>query len=159
MYIYTVKTNNVHHQIVSLLAPEDVDSGGLPSLSILGTLSESNLQTINLDNFVANPDFIDFMHSVISNFAPDSHHLTAEAQQQNNGWIYIIDGRCASLKEDVSPEDIIGAFEVKEGKIITESYQKNNNHLIFSHNGFFKLEATLETHLLEETRKFLNAHG
>jgi hypothetical protein len=156
MYVYTVQKNNNHHQIVSLLAPEDVDSGGLPSVSILGTLSESNSQDITLDNFVANPDFIDFMHNIVANFAPDSHQLTAEAQQQNHGWIYIIDGRYDSQKEDVSPEDIIGTFEVKEGKILTESYQRNNNHLIFSQNGFFKLEATLETHLLEETRKILN---
>jgi hypothetical protein len=157
MYIYTIKTNNKQQQIVSLLAPEEINNRGLPSPSILGTLSEPNSQDINLDNFVSNPNFIDFLHEIIAKFAPDSPSLNAEAKRQKNGWIYIIDARHKKQEESVLPEDIIGAFEVNEGEIKTESYQRNNNHLIFSQNGFFKLEPRLEKYLIEETRKLISA--
>jgi hypothetical protein len=158
MYIYTIKTNNKQQQIVSLLAPEEVSDRGLPSISILGTLLESNSQNINLNNFVPNSNFIDFLHSVIASFAPNTPGINAEAKRQRNGWIYIIDARHNRQRESVLPEDIIGAFEVNEGKIKTESYQRNNNHLIFSQNGFFKLEPTLQKHLIEETQKLVRAH-
>jgi hypothetical protein len=155
MYIYTIKVNNKRQQVVSFLTPEEINDRGLPSASILGTLSESNSQNINLDNFVPNPNFIDFLHGIIAKVAPDSPSLQAEAQQQKNGWIYIIDARCISQEKSILPEDIIGAFELQEGQIIIESYQRNDNHLIFSQNGFFKLEPRLEKHLIEETRKLI----
>jgi hypothetical protein len=155
MYIYTIKVNNKRQQVVSFLTPEEINDRDLPSASILGTLLESNSQNINLDNFVPNPNFIDFLHSIIAKFAPDTPGINAEAKRQKNGWIYLIDARHNRLEENVFPEDIIGAFEVNEGEIKAESYQRNNNHLIFSQNGFFKLEPRLEKHLIEETRKLI----
>jgi hypothetical protein len=84
MYIYTIKANNIKQQVVSFLTPEKINDRGLPSASILGTLSESNSQNIDLDNFVPNPNFIDFLHGIIAKFAPDSPSLQAEAQRQKN---------------------------------------------------------------------------
>jgi hypothetical protein len=157
MYIYTIKINDKQQQIVSLLAPEEVNDKGLPSPSILGTLLQNNSQDINLNNFVPNSNFIDFLHSIIAKFAPNTSGINDEAKRQKNGWIYIIDARHNKQRENVLTEDIIGAFEVNEGEIKTESYQRNNNHLIFSQNGFFKLEPSLQKHLIEETRKLVVA--
>lgn len=47
-------------------------------------------------------------------------------------------------------EDVMGAFQVKDGEIVPGSYQANPNHRILSHNGFFQLEPILQQRLLDE---------
>lgn len=157
MYVYTVTLNEKAQQVISLLSPEEVKHEGLISQSILGTLITNNSQNenINLDNFCPNTRFVDFLHDVIAKYGSKMPKLNAEAQRQGEGWVYIIDGRCSNPRERVLPEDIIGVFKINKGRITSESYQKNNNHLIFSHNGFFKLEPKLRKCLIEETRKLL----
>jgi hypothetical protein len=159
MYIYTVKFDNKIQKVVSLLAPQEIADKELPAQGILGILREGGNQgkqiKINCENFISNPQFVNFIHNIIVRFAPSIPNLINEAKRQNKGWIYLIDARCPEPAGNVLPEDIIGAFELQEGQIIIESYQRNNNYLIFSQNGFFKLEPRLEKHLIEETRKLI----
>jgi hypothetical protein len=60
----------------------------------------------------------------------------AEAARLGNGWVYIIDQRTPTPGGQVPPEDIIGAFEVKDGDILPGSYRASPNHMILSPNGF-----------------------
>jgi len=63
---------------------------------------------------------------------------------------YIIDQRAHTTNGSVPPENIIGAFEVKEGELLPESYRRNPSHLILSPDGFFNLGAELQKCLVEE---------
>jgi hypothetical protein len=158
MYVYTVKLENKTQKVISLLSPQEIADSELPSQGIIGTLTECETQSeqISWENFISNPNFIDFFHHIIIRFAPSIPEFLTEAKRQNNGWIYLIDARCPDLTGSVLPEDIIGAFELKEGEIIAESYQRNNSHLIFSQHGFFKLPPILQKHLIEETRQLID---
>ncbi|VEP17669.1 conserved hypothetical protein [Hyella patelloides LEGE 07179] len=157
MYLYTIEVDNKSQKVISLLSPQQIEGEKLASQCILGTLKNSNSEddSINLENFFPNSQFINFFHSLIAKFAPYSHSLNAEAKRQKKGWVYIIDGRCANPRGNILPEDIIGAFKVDNSEIILDSYQRNNNHLIYSQKGFFKLEPTLQKHLVEETQKLI----
>ena len=62
-----------------------------------------------------------------------------------------------------SRDDIIGAFEVKEGVVVPGSYRPNENHQLLSANGIFRLEPTLREHLMDRImqlqRAFQNRNG
>ena len=49
------------------------------------------------------------------------------------------------------PQDIIGAFEVRDGALVTGSYRHNPQHRLFTAAGWFRLppaiEAALQSHL------------
>ena len=156
MYIVTVNINNKLQEIVSLLSPEIINQKQIPSQAIIGMLSKplGQNEQINLNNFIPNQPFVDFLHTVIAKYAPQIPELQDRAEKQGKGWVYIIDARCPNLLGRILPEDIIGSFNVKNGQISSESYQKNKEHLILSCHGFFKLESRLQKCLIEEVKFF-----
>ena len=157
MYVVTVDINNKLQQIISLLAPDTITNNQIPSQLIVGMLSKPLEQnkTIDLDSFIPNQPFIDFLHSVIAKCGPKIPQLRAKAEQQGKGWIYIIDARCPDLLGRILPEDIIGAFNIQNGQISSQSYERGKDHLIFSRHGFFKLEPGLQKYLMEEVHQLL----
>jgi hypothetical protein len=137
---------------VTLVTSETFCSRGLLPEAIVGVLSrplESD-ELITPDIFARNRVFVEFMHEVIARHAPNDPGFQAEARRQGNGWIYVIDQRTPDPAGTVPPEDIIGAFQIANGKVIPESYQRNSNHVIFSSKGFFDLGANLNGALLNE---------
>lgn len=144
-------------QVLSILHPDDVKSlGGLPNEGIAGSISR-NLKVegkISVGQFRPNPVFIRFMHHVIKLFGPDDPELQQAAVQQREGWIYIIDLRTPEGPQGrVPPEDIIGAFEVKSGQIIRDSYSINDKHLVFSEHGLVQLSPFLHKVLIRELKR------
>jgi hypothetical protein len=154
MWIFDIDVNvedEAHQELnlnraLSPLSPEDVNRiGELKSEAIVGFVSN---YPFDLDTFTPNKLFVNFMQQIIANNAPNDLLLQEEATKQQEGWIYIIDGR-ESETEDPSSEDIIGAFEVKDGRIIVDSYYPNENYNIFGKRGLFQLSPFLSTALLE----------
>jgi hypothetical protein len=92
------------------------------------------------------------MHSVIAREAPKLKSFQSEAKKQNNGWVYVIDRRTQDPKGEVPKEDVVGAFEVKNGNMVEGSYAANKNHRILSARGFFDLGTELYELLLAELR-------
>lgn len=134
---------------VSILSLEEVNKiGKLPNEAILGVVNGES-SAININNFRNNKAFIDFMHNIISVEALKDQSIHESAAQQNNGWLYIIDERMSlEFGGEISPEDIIGAFEVKDGKIVSNSYQPNASYSVFSENGFIQLPHSLHQSLI-----------
>ncbi|MDX2245092.1 MAG: hypothetical protein NW224_30815 [Leptolyngbyaceae cyanobacterium bins.302] len=151
IYLYDVKTKDNSFGVVSLLSPEEAVSQGLPSKAIIGTVPE-NSTTINQNHFKANQEFVDFLHEIISRYAPMLPTLQLEAKQQGDGWVYVIDARVADAQGQVDPEEIIGAFQVKAGKIVTGKYQANANYRLVSKQGVLQIDSYLQEKLLEELR-------
>lgn len=110
-------------------------------------------ESITPDNFARNGVFVDFLHNVIAKHGPMVPGLVGAARQQGEGWVYIIDGRTPTPQEDVPQEDILGAFQVKNGEITSTSYQRNADHRILSDRGFFRLDAILIQQLIDELAK------
>jgi hypothetical protein len=157
MYIYTINSENSCQQVLSLLSPDEIANKKLPSETIVGKLAKNSSENdkINFDDFIPNSIFINFLHNVISKYAIEVSGLCAEAKRQEKGWIYIVDGRCSNPQGEVLPEDVIGAFEVVDGQITSNSYQRNSQHLIFSKKGLFKLQSKLNKYLMQESIKLL----
>ena len=62
----------------------------------------------------------------------------------------MIDQRTPTPQSAVPPEDIVGVFEIKSGRVVSGSYQANAKHLILSAHGFVRLGSELQSCLLEE---------
>ena len=149
-------------KVLSVLTPEDVEHiGGLPAEAIAGAfgtrvkdadiLSDKE-ERLSVARFRPNAVFADFMHRVIATYGPSDPDLQAAAAEQGSGFLYIVDLRTPeSPTGRVSPEDIVGAFTVDEGKI--DDYRPNPNHLLFTEHGLVCLPPSLAALHLRELKR------
>jgi len=152
--IFQVKTPDGFKEFASLLPTQEVFSHGIAPEAIIGELTQPVPRDapIPLNAFVRNSLFVELMHTVIAREAPRLNSFQSEAKKQNNGWVYVIDRRTQDSRGEVPKEDVIGAFEVKNGKVVEGSYAANRNHRILSDRGFFDLGTELYELLLTELR-------
>ena len=152
VYNQEVEKQSRDLKIISLLPPETVFKlEKLPSIAICGNLIPDKSKQ---GKFKENPEFVEFMHKFIEKNTHKTESFIQEALKQQNGYIYIIDFRTPNgIMGEVPPEDIIGAFQVKVGKVIENSYQRNTNHKVFTKNGIVKLPEELNILLIEEILK------
>jgi hypothetical protein len=134
----SLKPEQPTQRVLSLLTPDEVQSlGGLPGEAILGVYAGP---TDSLESFRPNRTFIDFLHRVIADFGSRSQELMEGARQQQKGWLYVIDWRTPEGPNGkVGPEDIIGAFEVRDGTMVHGSYQPNANYRVLTKDGMTRL--------------------
>lgn len=138
-------------KILSPLSLEEINKiGELKQEAIIGFVTGEHLCK---ESFRPNQLFVDFMQNIIKNKAPQDYSIQNAALQQKEGWLYIIDCRAINtLQKETCPEDIIGAFEVRNGQINSDSYQPNRNYSILSTNGLLQLPSPLDTLLFEALR-------
>jgi hypothetical protein len=132
---------------LSPLSPEQVEQiGSLRGEAIIGFI---NGPLVSIEHLHSNRVFKDFTQKVIADEAPKDSELQAAASAKREGRLYIIDNRVAELEREVtSSEDILGVFEIKDGQIVPNSYQPNENYLIFGNNGLMQLPASLHEALI-----------
>lgn len=154
VYLYTVADQGAERHYLTFLLPADVDQYGLPPEAIIGRLIEEtpvNQQPFTKENFVVNYAFVDFLQDVVRRRGPEDSQLIAAAEWMEEGMGLMLDHRGID-EEDRVLEDMIGAFEIKDGRIIPESYQKNDAYEVFSKDGFMTLDPWLSGVLLDEIR-------
>jgi hypothetical protein len=149
MWIFDIENEpyKKRSRALSPISPEQVETiGSLKGEGIIGFIDG---KVLSIDNFTPNRVFKEFMQTVIASEAPKDSELQTAALEQQAGWLYIIDNRVADLdRAETSPEDILGVFEIKEGRIVANSYQPNENYLIFGNNGLMQLPASLHESLI-----------
>ena len=147
-----VQTDNGPAVYVTLSDPDTTFKRGLISEEIVGQLlSPVNSGTpISPDNFGRNPAFVDFLHEVIKKHGPNVPGLIEAAKKQGDGLVVVIDGRTPTPDDAVPPQDILGGFETRGGKIVADAYHPNPNHRILTPDGFFRLDDVLQERLLHE---------
>ena len=148
-YAARVETPEGTQDYITLVPAERAFTQGLPPEAIVGVLLRPD-ESITPDNFARNKVFVDFLHAVIGRHGPDQPGCKAEATRLGEGWIYIIDQRTPTPAGPVPPEDILGAFEAKYGRVMPGSYRPSAKHMILSPSGFFQLEEGLWQCLLTE---------
>jgi hypothetical protein len=138
--------------VLSILSPHEVQAlGGLPVEGIAGRFEG---EAISVDTFRQNPAFVEFMHRMIETAGPDDRDMQAAAQEQGDGWVYVIDLRTPEGPSGaVPPEDIIGAFEVQGGRIIAGSYRANANHRVYTTNGLVSLPPSIRRAFVEQLQR------
>jgi hypothetical protein len=148
-YVEQSEKNNSSERLkaLSVLSPKEVEQiGSLNGEAIVGFITG---EILSLEYFNPNKVFKDFVQSVIAREALKDNEIIAAALEQQEGWLYIIDNRVADLdQEETSPEDILGAFEIKDGLIIVNSYKPNENYLLFGNNGLIQLSTSLHETLI-----------
>jgi hypothetical protein len=146
------KPGEVPQDLVTLLPPEDTFNKGIIPEAIVGVLKRplKEGEAIEPENFVRNKFFNDFMHEFIASHGPQLEGLQAEARRQGEGWVYVVDARTATPEGKVPPADILGVFEVKAGRLIAQSYKRNQKHVLLSKDGFFRLPPELHEQLRKE---------
>ncbi len=120
--------------------------GCLAAEAMLGTMDG---ETFSLERWRRNPLFLQFMHKVIQQEGPNDPALQAVARGRATGWAYVIDLRTPDGPQGRVPtEDIIGAFEVRDGRIVRESYKPMPGYRVLTVNGFPQLPAPLHAALI-----------
>ena len=148
----TPSSTQPSEHVLSLLSPDEVQSlGGLPVEGIAGYFED---ESMSVEAFRQNSAFVDFMHEVIRTAGPNDSELRLAAQEQGDGWVYIIDLRTPEGPSGhVPPEDIIGAFEVQNGRIVADSYQASSKHRVYTRDGIVCLPPSLRRALVKRLSK------
>lgn len=126
-------------QLLYFLSPLDigeVNALGLPSEAVVGQYADGSC---SLESFRPNPVFVAFLHRVIGNQASESHEMAAAAKEMHTGYLYVLDWRTPDPQGTVPPEDIIGAIEVRDGRLVAGSYAPNPNYSVLTAAGMTRL--------------------
>ncbi|WP_320820482.1 hypothetical protein [Thalassolituus sp.] len=136
--IVEAEANGATSFLLTLASKKIIASKGLTSNFILGSLpgipnDESKIH----QNFQENKEFRITLISFINAELVHQNEFINQAKAQESGWIYLIDQRTSTPKDDVPPEDIIGGFQIESGKIV--KFIPNKKHLLISNSGVFSL--------------------
>jgi hypothetical protein len=139
---------------VTLVPAAVAFSKGLVPEAIVGQLLRlmKDGGSVTPDNFARNPVFVELLHTVVARECPKTARCVAEAKSIGNGYLYVIDQRTPTPDDAVPPEDIVGAFEVKDGAVTPASYKANPNHRILSSRGFCRLGPHLNACVVKEVQ-------
>ncbi|MFZ6711917.1 hypothetical protein [Undibacterium sp. TC9W] len=136
-----IGSGEVHY--VTIVPQKIIFSTGLIPQAIVGQLLQPNGK-IAPENFARNSVFVEYMHDFIRREGAKLPQIKSQAEKIKNGKFDLMDLRPGPP----SSENIIGVFNVQNGKII--SYERNRDHRILSNNGFFRLPYGIEMKLIEE---------
>jgi len=112
---------------------------GLPSSLIVGIIDNPESSSESLENVIksslkVNVEFKKTIQNFCENVLSKMPQIEIQANAQGNGWVYIIDQRTPDPAGEVPSQDIFGAFEISDGKVVR--YQANPSYEIYSANGF-----------------------
>ena len=150
--VFRIGTPDGQKDVVALASAAVAFAEGLAPEAIVGQLLRplEPGESITPAIFARNRAFVEFLHAVIASESPKQASFVAEAKKIWNGFIYVIDQRTPTPGDAVPPEDIVGAFEVKDGEVVSASYRQNPNHRILSARGFVQLGDHLHACVLRE---------
>lgn len=149
IFVFEINIGAEVQEVVSILNPGTAFAHGLCTEAILGVVrpDATGHGRITPERFQENPAFVEYLRALISDWVYDAEDLRRDAQQQGEGYIYLIDARTPQPDGQVPPADIIGAVKVQDGRLVAASYHHNPNHRLLTEDGFFRLPAELETNL------------
>jgi hypothetical protein len=153
VFRYQVDFGGGEREVVSLLEPEWVYQHGLHPETVMAVLPGSAVpDAMTPADVQENGPFLRLLSRVIFENAGQCGWLQREAEVQGNGYVYLLDGRTPTPGGRVPPEDIIGAFEVREDALVTGSYRHNPQHRLFTTAGWFRLPPEIESALQTRLR-------
>ncbi|MCP4347466.1 MAG: hypothetical protein GY795_18325 [Desulfobacterales bacterium] len=153
-FVYTINNSETGEDeyYVSFVPHDLVFQRGLPVEAIIGKLIDGP-ELFQPEHFRPNVRFLEFLHNVIAKHSLSCPGLIAEAKRRKEGFVYIIDARTPTPNEEVPPEDIIGAVEVRNGTVL--GYQGNPNYQVFTASGMMMIDSWWRSKLLDEIKRIM----
>ena len=146
-YIYDTVIDGTPRYFATLLPHDTGFASGLPSEAIMGEFTNGP-EELTPNAFQQNSVFIKFLAYVIGKYAAECPGLIAEAQRQQNGFVYILDKRTPTPDGAVPPEDILGGVEIVDGRMIR--FHGSPNYRILTNDGYMQLDSWLKDRLIDE---------
>ena len=134
--------DGVTQQFVTLVDNDRIFEHGLQPEQIVGQLRTPTADggQLTADNFMPNVAFVDFLHDFVARTAAEDSGLREAAASGKVENLFVIDQRTPTPDGNVPPEDILGAFVVRDGSITAADYQSNRGkHQLLTARGFFNL--------------------
>lgn len=144
----------------TLLPEEVIIDCGLPASLIVGVIENPEgigepLEEVVSRSLKVNYEFKKTLHGFCAEVLCKMPQLESQAIAQANGWVYVVDQRTADPDGEVPAQDIVGAFEVNDGKIFR--YQPNPRYEINSVNGFVNfgspINGEFESYMIDLAQK------
>lgn len=153
VFLYEVDTDDGRRHYFSDLDPDWTFERGLDPETILGMVRPgADVDHLGPADIVEGGAFLRLLSRVIHENIADSEAVREQAISQGTGYVYLIDGRTPDPGGRVPPADIIGAVEVRDGVVVSGSYQHNREHRLFTAAGWFRLPDDLEAALRHRLR-------
>jgi hypothetical protein len=149
--IISVEGQNDESTYLYCILPQAfISEHGLLNVAVVGKFLDTQTDkddNLVVDSFEANPDFVHLLHQLLGDLGRQSKALIMQAtRQQEDSWVYIIDQRVKDTSAAIAPEDIIGGFKVKNGKL--DEYAGNPGHVLLTKEGIFQIGSELKTELI-----------
>jgi hypothetical protein len=140
--------------LLSPFSKEELKNVQSRSELFFGRLIEPSLGVLP-GNISYNADFLVHVHSLVRDAMVNDPDVTANAKEQPNGFVFIIDKRSPAAadksEKHVDKEDIIGIFLCNDFKTDAEKYRPNPDYLLVSEKGVGQFPDAVE----EELKKLL----
>ena len=145
-HIFTLEQNGESVYLLTPFSRNDMPAA-LSQQAFAGKLIDP-LQGPFMENVAVNPEFLVVMHETVRDVMVEDPEVIAEAKEQPNGYVFIVDRRAPEGK-DIPKEDIIGIFLVSDRKTDVSRYRPNPDYKLISEKGFAQLPEPAEIELLK----------
>jgi hypothetical protein len=146
-HVYRVEIDGVEKHCLSILSKETVVAKSLHTQAIVGFLKT---EKVDSKEFSESQAFKEFFNQVIVRHLPTLTEFLNEGKKIGTGYVYLIDKRTKNPKADVPMEDIIGAVNFENGKLVPDSFIPNRSYKLLTQKGLFQLPYLLEETFLKE---------
>lgn len=131
---------------VTITPAEVVNECGLKWWNIVGSLNQFS-DGVREGNFIPNEKFLVVLTDFFASMITDDVEVGVTSGDIKREWQYIIDQRVEDTSGAVPPEEIVGAYEIYEGRKV--GFQLNPNYKLVSARGFFDFGAEFNLKLID----------
>lgn len=146
-HLYSIPGEKGTLHLLSPLSKEQLSGRPSKSEFFLGRLLDPERGT-EPENISYNADFLVILHEIVRDLMATDRDVLEEAQQQPNGFVFIVDQRAPSDQE-VEKEDIIGIFLVNEKTTDASRYRPNPDYRLIGKHGVALFPDKVEERLME----------
>ena len=126
---FEVENAGTTRHLVCLMESVAAGSTGIPTHAIVGEYTPAADGNFDPQSFHPNPEFIAAFAAFMNAEALRAPELIAQAEDNPDDLLYLVDPRTADPDGDIPAADILGSFQVdSSGRIIPGSFKYHPDH-------------------------------
>lgn len=155
-YVYDIEMDGKIIYFHSFVSPTLVSKHGLNGKIISGKIQKTESGSEE-EKFLGNSEFKQTVFQFIDKVLREDTQLAQAAENQADGYVYIIDKRTPDPNGRVEVFDIMGAFKVESKRL--GGFEPNSNYQIKSVNGFIDFGPQNNAQFMKYLEKLIVADG